>query len=143
MKVSNPNFSWPKLSVFLSTSVLIVLLVSCGMRTETPPSAIAQLSTVNAEALEDLKKAAQFTAGKEEDTREIQCWSPPSQHLTYEGDSTTIFSVICRVNYVKTSVDRYIDLTCIGDFDATPMLDHCYYWHPYPEAVRFEAHPSA
>jgi hypothetical protein len=51
-----------------------------------------------------------------------------------------MWRVMCRVHYTDDSGERYKDTTCIGDFSADPMLDHCYRWTHYDFAEAFEDH---
>lgn len=66
------------------------------------------------------------------------CWTP-SEHLFQDPAVATpgTWKVLCRVYYVLNASARYQDATCIGDFDATPMLDHCYVWEYYTYEPRF------
>jgi hypothetical protein len=72
-----------------------------------------------------------------------ECWLP-SDHLVVDPsvDSDTIWKVLCRVHYTDSTGARYQDATCIGDFAATPMLDHCYRWAHYDFAPTFEEFPA-
>ena len=56
--------------------------------------------------------------------------------------SDTTWRVLCRAHYTDSSGDRYQDATCVGDFDAVPMLDHCYRWAYYTGMPRFEDFPG-
>lgn len=69
----------------------------------------------------------------------VACWTP-SQHLFDDPAVATpgTWKVLCRVFYDLRGQKRYQDATCIGDFDATPMLDHCYVWEYYSYEPRFE-----
>jgi hypothetical protein len=60
------------------------------------------------------------------------CWTP-SQHLFDDPSiaSAGTWKVLCRVHYDLKGAARYQDATCIGDFDKTPMLTHCYVWEIY------------
>ncbi|MFC5500738.1 hypothetical protein ACFPJ4_00635 [Lysinimonas soli] len=66
------------------------------------------------------------------------CWTP-SEHLFNDPTvaSAGTWKVICRVYYTLKGTSRYQDATCIGDFAATPMLDHCYVWEYYSYEARF------
>jgi hypothetical protein len=66
------------------------------------------------------------------------CWTP-SEHLFNESSVATLgtWKVLCRVYYTLAGARRYQDSTCIGDFEATPMLDHCYVWEYYTYEARF------
>jgi hypothetical protein len=69
---------------------------------------------------------------------ETDCWTP-SEHLVVDASSDSVFRVICRVHYLeKKTVKRYQDVICVGDFDAVPMLDHCYHWASYSDMPRYE-----
>lgn len=66
------------------------------------------------------------------------CWTP-SEHLFNDPSVATAgtWKVLCRVYYTLEGASRFQDATCIGDFDATPMLDHCYVWEYYTYEARF------
>jgi len=66
------------------------------------------------------------------------CWTP-SEHLFNDATVATpgTWKVLCRVYYDIKGKQRFQDATCIGDFDATPMLDHCYVWEYYSYEARF------
>jgi hypothetical protein len=72
-----------------------------------------------------------------------ECWLP-SEHPIEDDqvDRDTLWRVLCRVNYRDSTGDRYQDTTCIGDFAADPMLDHCYRWTHYDFAEQFGDHPA-
>jgi hypothetical protein len=66
------------------------------------------------------------------------CWTP-SEHLMHDPSATPgTWKVICRVHYDLDGQRRYQDATCIGDFDLTPMLKHCYVWEYYSYEPRYE-----
>lgn len=89
-------------------------------------------------ALLQVESAAIATADKgDPTTNAVECWIP-SEHLVESPTSDTVFRILCRLHYDDDSGPRYLDLTCIGDFELTPMLDHCYPWLPYSEVPRFE-----
>jgi hypothetical protein len=92
-------------------------------------AAFAQLSTVAPTALK-------LEGGTVEST---VCWTP-SEHLFADPTVATAgtWKVLCRVFYDLKGASRYQDATCIGDFDATPMLDHCYVWELYSDEAHFE-----
>ncbi|MEV8249735.1 hypothetical protein AB0O87_02265 [Microbacterium sp. NPDC076768] len=102
-----------------------------------------QLSERDTAALAQLAAVAGPTSGVavDEITR-TECWLP-SEHALDEGvDSETMWRVLCRVHYESSTSDRYQDTTCIGDFAAEPMLEHCYRWTHYDFAELFEDHPG-
>jgi hypothetical protein len=70
--------------------------------------------------------------------RGTTCWTP-SQHLFNNPSVATAgtWKVLCRVYYDLKGTDRYQDATCIGDFDKTPMLDHCYVWEYYSGEAKY------
>ena len=67
------------------------------------------------------------------------CWTP-SAHLFNDLSVATAgtWKVLCRVFYTLKGAPRSQDSTCIGDFDKTPMLDHCYVWELYSGEAHFE-----
>jgi hypothetical protein len=67
------------------------------------------------------------------------CWTP-SEHLFNDPSVAPpgTWKVLCRVFYDLKGKARYQDATCIGDFDKTPMLDHCYVWEIYSDESHFE-----
>ncbi len=71
--------------------------------------------------------------------RSTACWTP-SEHLFNDPAVAKggTWKVLCRVYYDLHGTPRYQDATCIGDFDTTPMLDHCYVWELYSGEARFE-----
>ncbi len=73
-----------------------------------------------------------------------ECWLP-SEHLIPAdevGDDTT-WRVLCRVHWHETDgTPRYQDTTCVGDYAAEPMLDHCYRWVHYDLMPAYEDHPG-
>lgn len=70
------------------------------------------------------------------------CWTP-SEHLFNDPSVATagIWKVLCRVRYELKGTARYQDATCIGDFDKTPMLTHCYVWEYYSYEPRYSDGP--
>ncbi|MHC9044545.1 hypothetical protein ACYX8G_08185 [Microbacterium saperdae] len=101
------------------------------------------LSDSDAAALAQLDAVAGPTSGVDADAiTDTECWLP-SEHMLEEGvDSDTMWRVLCRVHYKTPTSERYQDTTCIGDFAAEPMLDHCYRWTHYDFAQVFEDHPG-
>lgn len=71
------------------------------------------------------------------------CWTP-SEHLFNDPSVATAgtWKVLCRVRYDLKGTARYQDATCIGDFDKTPMLTHCYVWEYYTDEPRYSDGPS-
>jgi hypothetical protein len=70
------------------------------------------------------------------------CWTP-SQHLFDDPTvaSAGTWKVLCRVHYDLKGKARYQDATCIGDFDKTPMLTHCYVWEIYSDVPAYDDGP--
>lgn len=71
-----------------------------------------------------------------------ECWLPSRHPIESGVDSDTLWRVLCRVHYRDEAGDRYQDTTCIGDFAADPMLDHCYRWTHYDFTDEFEDHEA-
>lgn len=105
----------------------------------TPPVAEprASLAPRDVAALKELSPAASGSAAVDGTVSGVDCWTP-SQHLVKGSEHLGIFSVLCRVHYVQDGTPRYKDMTCIGNFFATPMLTHCYRWAYYSAEPRFE-----
>lgn len=102
------------------------------------------LSEQDAEALTVLSEVAGPTSGVDrERITGTECWLPSDHRIEDESvDSETLWRVLCRIHYRDATGDRYQDTTCIGDFAADPMLDHCYRWTHYDFGERFEDHPG-
>jgi hypothetical protein len=116
---------------------LAFILAATGCAAQPP------LSERDAAALAQLDAVAGPTSGVAADAiTHTECWLP-SEHALEEGvDSETMWRVLCRVHYSTETGDRYQDTTCIGDFAAEPMLDHCYRWTHYDFAEVFDDHPG-
>lgn len=110
--------------------------------TDSPSPVPANVVVVpkDAEAFAQLKRVAS-TALKLEggSVTSTRCWTP-SEHLFNDLSVAPAgtWKVICRVHYNLRGVARYQDATCIGDFDLTPMLDHCYVWELYSGEPHYE-----
>lgn len=120
----------------LAAVALAVVLSGC--------SAQPSLSERDASALATLAEVAGPTSNVDPaSTGSTECWIP-SEHMIEDPavDSDTAWKVLCRVHYTDESGDRYQDATCIGDFSADPMLDHCYRWAHYDFAPTFEDFPA-
>lgn len=132
----------------------VLLLASCSAAQTTgstsakpaPTSSPSPIPTnviavpKDAEAFAQLEKVAP-TALKLEggSVKATTCWTP-SEHLFNDLSVATAgtWKVLCRVYYDLKGVARYQDTTCIGDFDLTPMLDHCYVWEIYSGEAHYE-----
>lgn len=98
-----------------------------GSAVSAPSPAGARRDATAAELLERVApRATKLDGGTVTST---QCW-PPSEHLLDDVGVAPAgtWRVICRVHYMLGKEPRYRDATCIGDFNAVPMLDHCYVW---------------
>jgi len=85
-------------------------------------------------ALERLGEVAGPTSGVETDLIDsTECWLPSAHPIQDAAADDSSWRVLCRVHWHErdTTAARYQDTTCIGDFDLTPMIDHCYRWTYY------------
>ncbi len=79
-----------------------------------------------------------------------ECWLPSAHLITATDelsasadDAQTTWKVLCRVHWVDTdNTARFQDTTCIGDFNAEPMLERCYRWTHYDQMPVFEDEPA-
>ena len=136
----------PLLALLAASSLVMAgCAASDGARTapSATPSPIPTNTVVvpqDAAAFAQLEKVAPTALKLEGGTvTSVACWTP-SQHL-FDDLSVApagTWKVLCRVFYDLKRVERYQDATCIGDFDLTPMLDHCYVWEYYSYEPRFE-----
>lgn len=116
-------------------AVAVLSLAGCA----APPG----LADRDVTALDVLGEVAGPTSGVVPDAiTGTQCWIPSDHPIEEVADSGTLWRVLCRVQYTDDSGERYQDTTCIGDFAADPMLDHCYRWTHYDFAEVFEDHPA-
>lgn len=129
----------------MKRGLTVLLLVAASLAiTSCATGPGIELSARDAAALAAINKVAAATSGVDVDSVEsTECWLP-SLHLVDEdgGESTSTWRVLCRIHFVDDSGDRYKDTTCIGDYDAEPMLDQCYRWAPYTDEPRFEDYPG-
>jgi len=137
--------------LFILVAAACLLLAGCGTASGSSPtsrsSAAPSPTPTNrvvvpqdAAAFAQLEKVAPTALKLDGGTvTSVACWTP-SQHLFDDPSvaSAGTWKVLCRVFYDLEGTDRYQDATCIGDFDATPMLDHCYVWEYYSYEPRFE-----
>ncbi|ARJ04149.1 hypothetical protein GCM10010988_28740 [Cnuibacter physcomitrellae] len=101
------------------------------------------LSEEDAAALDTLAQVAGPTSGVDASAiTSTECWLPSGHLIEDESLDGTTWKVLCRVHYTDKSGDRYQDTTCIGDFAAQPMLDHCYRWAHYDFAPEFGDFPA-
>ncbi|MEF2976237.1 hypothetical protein [Subtercola sp. YIM 133946] len=122
---------------------LVVALALALTACSGSPEPSSPLSSEDAAALKTLGQVAGPTSNV--DPAEItgtECWLPSDHLVVDETVSATTWRVLCRTHYVDSTGDRYQDATCVGDFDAQPMLDHCYRWAYYTGTPRFEDAPA-
>lgn len=101
------------------------------------------LSQQDAQALETLAQVAGPTSNVDPAAiTSTECWLPSDHLIDDETVSATTWRVLCRAHYTDSSGERYQDATCVGDFEAQPMLDHCYRWAYYSGMPRFEDFPG-
>lgn len=120
-------------------ALLVVLLASTLASCSTAPA----LSDEDTAALATLAAVAGPTSNVDpEAITRTECWLPSDHPIEDESVSDTSWRVLCRAHYVDESGDRYQDATCVGDFAAEPMLDHCYRWAYYTGMPKFEDFPA-
>ena len=133
--------------------VALFVLVGCAGRPAGPPSVGPAPTTSPTPMATDVAVVPQDTAAFRQlsqvapralkldggTVESTACWTP-SEHLFKDPAvaSAGTWKVLCRVYYDLKGTPRYQDATCIGDFDTTPMLDHCYVWELYSGEPRFE-----
>lgn len=120
--------------VALSATFAFVALAGCA----------APLSEQDRTALRTLAEVAGPTSGVDAATVDrTECWLPSAHLLDDPSATPTTWRVMCRVHWTQPDgAARYQDTTCIGDFAATPMLDHCYRWAYYDLMPVFEDYPG-
>ena len=109
--------------------------------TGTPTPAATNVVTVPQDAVAFAQLAKVAPIGLKLDGGTVTsttCWTP-SEHLLNEPATATAgtWKVLCRVHYDLKGAHRFQDTTCIGDFDAVPMLTHCYVWEYYSYVPSF------
>ncbi|RWZ59337.1 hypothetical protein ELQ92_13880 [Labedella populi] len=120
-------------------AMLAVLLASTLAACSSAPP----LSEEDEEALATLAAVAGPTSNVDpEAITRTECWLPSDHPIEDESVSDTSWRVLCRAHYVDDSGDRYQDATCVGDFAAEPMLEHCYRWAYYTGMPMFEDFPA-
>jgi len=123
---------WARVSLFAAVALL---LTSCN--------AIPPLSERDAMALQTLSAVAGPTSNVEPASVTFtECWLPSDHLIDDETVNDTTWRILCRAHYTDPSGDRYKDTTCVGDFAATPMIDHCYRWAYYTGMPLFEDFPG-
>jgi hypothetical protein len=135
---------------FLLVVAAASLLTSCSsgpadpvVTAEPATSAEPTVSTEDAAALSRLAEVAGPTSNVDPDAiTRTECWLPSEHLIEDEAVSDTTWRVLCRAHYVDESGDRYQDATCVGDFAADPMIDHCYRWAYYTGMPHFEDFPG-
>ena len=137
---------------------LALTLTSCSAQASAPapgpvadpssppastPASPPALSEQDAAALATLAQVAGPTSNVDPAAiSSTECWLP-SEHLVDDPTvSATTWRVLCRAHYTDASGERYQDATCVGDFAAVPMLDHCYRWAYYTGMPMFEDFPA-
>ena len=140
--------------VWLSCTALVFVLTGCSSTTtpadsrptpnSTPSPAPTPINVVvvpqDAVAFEQLAKAAPTSLKLEGGAvTSTVCWTP-SEHIFNDLSVAPAgtWKVLCRVYYYRAGAARYQDATCIGDFDLTPMLDHCYVWEYYTGEAKYD-----
>lgn len=124
------------LGAALSATCVLVALAGC---------VAAPLSDEDRAALETLAAVAGPTSGVDPaDIEGTECWLPSAHPVDDPSATPTTWRVMCRVHWTEpdTGAARYQDTTCIGDFAATPMLDHCYRWAYYDLMPVYEDYPG-
>jgi hypothetical protein len=146
-----------ELLIGLSCTTTVALLAGCALAPNgttvgagantTPPSATSvepiainrATSPADTAAFAVLAEVAPTSLILEGGTvTSTACWTP-SEHLFQDESiaTATTWKVLCRVYYTLAGHDRFQDTTCIGDFELSPMLDHCYRWAYYNGEARF------
>jgi hypothetical protein len=107
-------------------------------------SAPGPLSEADSAALATMAEVAGPTSDVEANRiTSTECWLPSAHAIEDPAvASDTMWRVLCRVHYTDASGPRFQDATCIGDFAAEPMLEHCYRWAHYDFAPVFEDFPG-
>jgi hypothetical protein len=139
-----------RITRFLLVVAAASLLSSCAAEPAEPivsaePSASAEpsLSAEDTAALSRLAEVAGPTSNVDPDAiTSTECWLPSEHLIADESVNDTTWRVLCRAHYVDDSGDRYQDATCVGDFAAEPMIDHCYRWAYYTGMPHFEDFPG-
>ena len=110
----------------------------------TAAGCISRPSTQDTDALTQLAQVAGPTSGVEAGRiKGTECWLPSEHLLGHEGPTPTTWKVLCRVHWQDSDgTARHQDTTCIGDFEAEPMLEHCYRWTHYDLMPVFEDYPG-
>jgi hypothetical protein len=101
--------------------------------TPSPAATNVVVVPADAKAFAQLEKVAPTSLKLDGGTvTSTTCWTP-SEHLFNDLSVAPAgtWKVLCRVRYDLKGTPRYQDATCIGDFDTTPMLNHCYVWEYY------------
>lgn len=132
---------------FLLVAAAAMLLTSCASEPGAPSTSTAMptasLSAEDAAALSRLAEVAGPTSNVDPDAiTSTECWLPSEHLIDDETVNDTTWRVLCRAHYVDDSGDRYQDATCVGDFAADPMIDHCYRWAYYTGMPHFEDFPG-
>ncbi|BDZ47196.1 hypothetical protein [Naasia aerilata] len=111
----------------------------------TPSQPAGPLTSQDEDALAQLADVAPRTSTIDPTLADwTECWVP-SEHLipAEEVGNASTWKVLCRIHWhQKDGTKRYQDTTCIGDFAAQPMLDHCYRWVYYDYEPVFEDAPA-
>lgn len=118
-------------------------LLAAVALTLTSCTGLASVSAQDAVALQTLSEVAGPSSNVEPPSITFtECWLPSNHLIDDETVSDTTWRVLCRTHYTDSSGDRYQDATCVGDFAATPMIDHCYRWTYYTGMPLFDDFPG-
>ena len=120
--------------IALAGAALVLALTGCA----------APVSDQDRAALDTLAEVAGPTSGVEVDLIDsTECWLPSDHLVDDPAVSGTTWRVLCRVHWHELDGEkRYQDTTCIGDFAAEPMIDHCYRWAYYDLMPVYEDAPG-
>ena len=123
---------WARVTLFAAVALVLTTCSAIPPRSEQDTVALQTLSEVAGPTSNVRLASLTFT----------ECWLP-SDHLIVDATvNDTTWRILCRAHYTDSSGDRYQDATCVGDFAATPMIDHCYRWVYYTGMPSFEDFPS-
>jgi hypothetical protein len=125
------------------TRVARIALAAALLSSLTSCAAAAPVSDRDAAALATLAAVAGPTSNVDPAAIDrTECWLPSDHLIDDETVNDTTWRVLCRAHYQDDSGDRYQDATCVGDFAADPMIEHCYRWAYYTGMPQFEDFPA-
>ncbi|CAN5369522.1 hypothetical protein BH11ACT5_BH11ACT5_03810 [soil metagenome] len=118
----------------LLATALVLALAGCA----------APISDEDRAALDTLATIAGPTSGVDVDLIDsTECWLPSDHLIDDPTVNDTTWRVLCRVHWHELDGEkRYQDTTCVGDFAADPMIDHCYRWVYYDMMPAYEDAPG-